>query len=268
MEILKNQDGDSRQAFSLAVIIPTLGVSLESLKMTLESIAQLDKKPHVVVVTKTQSLALTRLSISFQVILIYEPDLGLYQALNRGVQEIESKCDFFTFLGDDDLLEKSGFEILSNAAKMDMADIIFGGINYIDANGCILFTNFSFRFAPNILNWAPNFIPNPGTIIRVKIWKILNGYNVTYKLASDLDFWIRAREVAKFKYVRAIGASFRFAGNSLTYSQRIMSLEESREIRKKNLGNISLILFHTWNPIQVRIAEFILRIKLGQRTFN
>lgn len=253
---------DDKNTLGLGIIIPTLGLSLDSLKITLESIASLDERPLVVVVAKSNSVALSRLLHQFEAILIHEPNLGLYQALNRGVEEIEFRSNFFTFLGDDDFLEKKGFEMLCEVGKKNLADIIYGGINYVDLSGSTLFTNFSFPFATKILSWAPNFIPNPGTIIRVEIWKYLNGYDEKYLLASDLDFWIRARKIAKFKHVKAVAANFRFAGDSLTFSQRSKSIDESREIRKKHLGKLSQLLFIAWDPIQVRIAEALLRFKV------
>lgn len=262
MYIDKQLFGVSKNTLDLGVIIPTLGASLDSLRITLESIAYLDEKPLVVVVAKSNSVALSRLLAEYEADLIHEPNLGLYQALNRGVEEIEFRCDYFTFLGDDDFLEKEGFERLCEEGKKGVADIIYGGINYVDLSGSTLFTNFSFPFATKILCWAPNFIPNPGTIIRVEIWKNLNGYDEKYLLASDLDFWIRARKIATFKHVKAVAANFRFAGNSLTFSQRSKSIDESREIRKKHLGKLSLLLFIAWDPIQIRIAEALLRFKV------
>lgn len=246
----------------VGIIIPTLGSNLESLRSAIKSAMELPANLEVVIVTKTQSPELIQLANSNLVTLIFEPNLGLYQALNRGIQHIESSCEYFSFLGDDDLLDPTGYMKLYFHAGRRNADIIYGGIRYVDEKGELLFNNFSFPFAVKLLNWAPNLIPNPGTIVSVSAWRRVGGYDEDFKLASDLDFWIRVKKFASFKYVKTIAASFRFAGNSLTYSQRFKSIQESSHIRKKYIPRYALFLFRVWDPFQVHIGEYLLARKL------
>jgi hypothetical protein len=200
--------------------------------------------------------------MSGDLIFLEDPGNSVFSALNLGIDKIKDSCDYYCFLGDDDSLELEGFRKLYELAKQKRFDVIYGGIKYLSDSERVLFTNHSAPFLSRFLLWIPNLIPHPGTLVNVQTWKELGGYNESYKLAADLDFWLRSRKFAKFKFVNSVVANFRFSQSTLTGGQREISIAESCDIRKINTGVIGRIMLNVWNPIQVAVAERILGLNL------
>lgn len=250
----------------IAVIIPTLGYNRERILKAINSVNATGVHPTIVIVCPEIS-RVRSMDIEITGNLVFLEDLGnsVFSALNIGINHIKNSCDYYCFLGDDDSLEAEGFRRLYGVATQKKFDVIYGGIKYLSDNEKVLFTNHSSPFLSRFLLWVPNLIPHPGTLINVATWKELNGYNENYKLASDLDFWLRSRRIGKFKFVNSIVANFRFSQSTLTGGQRRISIAESSHIRKMNAGFVGRIILNAWNPFQVAVAERILDHNLKKK---
>jgi hypothetical protein len=243
----------------IAVIIPTLGNNKERMLNAINSVNATGIQSTIVIVCP-EIARVRSMAIETSGDLIFLEDLGnsVFSALNLGINNIKDSCDYYCFLGDDDSLELDGFKKLYEVATQKRFDVIYGGIKYLSDNEKILFTNHSGPFLSKFLLWIPNLIPHPGTLVNVEIWKRLEGYNESYKLASDLDFWLRSRKFAKFKFVNSVAANFRFSQSTLTGGQRGTSIAESSHIRRMNASFIGRIILNVWNPLQVAVAERML----------
>jgi hypothetical protein len=211
----------------IAVIIPTLGHNRERILKAINSVNATGVHPTIVIVCPEISRVRSMdIEITGDLILLEDLGNSVFSALNIGIDKIKSLCEYYCFLGDDDSLDVDGFRRLYEVATQKKFDVIYGGIKYLSDNEKVLFTNHSGPFLSRFLLWVPNLIPHPGTLINVETWKELNGYNESYKLASDLDFWLRSRRIAKFKFVNSVAANFRFSQSTLTGGQRRISIAE------------------------------------------
>jgi hypothetical protein len=249
---------------SLAIIIPTLGRDLENLKATLKSINETGIDPLIIIVGLELSEKLIMIAEQNGAVLMQDNGLGLYAAINQGVRGSLSTSTHYTFLGDDDTLDPQGFRHSYEIAVESKSDVCYGGIRYVDDQGKILFINPSYPYIAQLLNWIPNLIPHPGSIIRIDTWLNLNGYNESYKLSSDLDFWIRAKKIGKFEYINRILANFRFSQETLSGGQRSLSIEEAQKIRRNHVTKWLVPIHIFWNPLQQMIGEAVLRNKINK----
>ena len=247
---------------SLAVIIPTLGKELENLKATLKSIADTGIDPIIVIVGLELSEKLTTIAEQSGAVLMQDNGFGLYAAINQGIRGSLSTSTHYCFLGDDDTLDPQGFRHSYEIALESKSDVCYGGIRYVDDQGKILFINRSYPFIAQLLNWIPNLIPHPGSIVRIDTWLNLGGYDESYKLSSDLDFWIRAKKIGKFKYVNRILANFRFSQKTLSGGQRSLSIAEAQMIRRNHVTRWLVPIHILWNPLQQMVGEAALRSKM------
>lgn len=124
--------------------------------------------------------------------LLVEKDHGVYDAMNKGIEEVSSG-DYFLFLnsGDalatEDILEKLNRDVLGTHGT---ADIIYG--DKIDINGNLVKAYFPESMKYGIINACHQCI----------LYKKMNiRYDLQYLLFSDLDFTINYyKQGAKFHY--------------------------------------------------------------------
>ena len=109
------------------------------------------------------------------------------------------------------------------------------------------------RWAPRILSWGPDLIPQPGMLIRASAWTHVGGLDVTYRLAFDLDLLLRLKRVGRFIDTGVVLSSFRWHGDSLTVDDRGLNLAESERAKRAALGPIARRLAWMWEG-PVRIA--------------
>jgi GT2 family glycosyltransferase len=215
----------------LRVITATLGESKfwpESLASVAHAVSTAD---HVVVCPAARSPGLggkTRL--------IAEQGAGLYPALNQGARDGADDWDAFTWLNDDDRLAAPGFGALLAAMSTEPdVGICYGRVELIDAQ--------SARVGALPVARRPSDLPallargvvpfaQPGTVIRRSAWEKVRGFDESYRLAGDLDFFVRALNAGvKFKFVDATVASFRLSAGQLSKQDQEMELETARVLQ-------------------------------------
>jgi hypothetical protein len=77
-------------------------------------------------------------------------------------------------------------------------------------------------------------IPHPTCFVKKKVYERLNGYDISYRLAADYDFMLRAKKSGvPFGRVDGIVANFRMEG--LSYSSKDVEIEKLEIWRKNGL---------------------------------
>jgi len=113
---------------------------------------------------------------------ISEPDSGVYNAMNKGIEKATGKYCMFLNSGDELSDENCISDLIDSA---DDEDIVFGNIKF---NGNTI--NFSDKLTFYNLRWG--YIPHPATIIKRSLFNSIGIYNESHKSASDWEFWIKA----------------------------------------------------------------------------
>jgi glycosyltransferase involved in cell wall biosynthesis len=118
---------------------------------------------------------------------ISEPDRGISDAMNKGIQQATG--DFILFLHSDDRFASTG----SLANAVSAVDIEKPAVWAFD----VLFqtaTGFK-RLTPRPLNWWTNFknpLPHQGVLCPRKLFAVLGVFDTRLKIEMDFEFWLRA----------------------------------------------------------------------------
>jgi len=220
---------------SVGIVVPTLGKRPEYLDLSLRSIRAAGQV-RIHLVAPDPDLLRASLDPSLFDEIIEDPKLGLSRAIDIGLRSFPTEIEFINWLGDDDLLKPGSLtyalEVLQAHPE---SSLIYGGCDYIDADGHFLFANKSGRFARYLMYVGPQLISQPAVLFRRSAYESIGGLNFNYKWAFDLDLLIRLRSIGKLRFIPQVLASFRWHEGSLTVGSRRGSVSEASVIRRSTM---------------------------------
>jgi glycosyltransferase involved in cell wall biosynthesis len=177
---------------------------------------------------------------------ISEPDKGIYEALNKGIQLATG--DVIGFVHSDDVLASD--TILSQIAKaFENKDIdgVYGDLQYVAHSN----TNQVIRhwksepFHPKLLKqgWMP---AHPTLFLKRAVYKKYGNFDLSYKIAADYDFILRIlkEETLKFSYIPKVITKMRVGGMSNRSVKNILqkSKEDYRAVTSNKVGGLLSVL--------------------------
>ena len=174
-------------------------------------------------------------------LIISEKDLGLYDAMNKGLKIASG--DVIGFLNSDDYFSTNN--AVSQIIKlMSNNKIVIGGIKMINSKN-----NTIRKWLPKLYNPKEiqnNFYPHPGFYIRTDLLVTVGFFNLKYKIASDFDWMLRClinsnnQVVVLEKYIICM----RLGGMSTKNIRNIIlgNLEIIKSLQN-NLKNINILYY-------------------------
>ena len=258
---------DCKNAAEILLIVPTLGRRPAYLRESLISIQEQSVPADVVLVAPKQATKVVALADEFGALFIEDPG-GLPEAINTGVEHGLSHHEFVNWLNDDDLLEPGSLEATMSALRIDRSGVVaFGACRYIDSHGSELWTSRAGRWAPRILSWGPDLIPQPGMLVRAWAWKEVGGLDSSYRLAFDLDLLLKLKKQGSFIDTGQVVSSFRWHPDSLTVDDRARNIAESERAKRAALGPIARRLAWVWEG-PVRMATRVAAREVNRRAMK
>ena len=250
--------GDSAQTVGgrVLVVLPTLGDRLNTLAETLASVAlQRDEVPlTLVVVVPAGASGARELADSYGALLVDDPMQGIAHAINLGIEAAEDET-YYAWIGDDDLFRPGGLKALRRAVESRAhAVVAFGGCDYVDDTGQVLFTNRAGRLARWLLPWGPDLIPHPGSLIRLDAMRAVGLFEPALRYAMDLDMFLKLRGQGRFVGTRTTVSAFRWHADSLTVANRDASSAEAERVKAAHLPTYLRPVSPLWN-VPVRCAS-------------
>lgn len=221
------------QSPELTVVIPTLGLRLDWLQLTLESIRRQDVPMLILAVAPAEAHhRIAGLVEEAGGTLIAQESTGLAAAINEGFRA--SSTPFVSWLGDDDVLVPgSAGSLLALMRSHDEAPFAYGRMLLFDEHGRYLWTIRPTRFAPNAARFLRNFVPQQGTIFRASALKSVGYADESLRFAMDLDLWLRLSRVGHPVYLPRPVGGFRWHAGGLTMGN-YASIEEAQQVRIRN----------------------------------
>jgi len=217
------------------LIVATLGRRDDLLRHTFASIRIQDVPADIVVVAPPDAEGTKALADEFGATMLPDPG-SLPAAINLGAQGAQSSHEFINWLNDDDLLEPGSLSVTTQALDADPGAVVaFGACRYIDPSGQELWVSRAGKWAPRILGWGPDLIPQPGMLVRTAAWKRVGGLDEAYRLAFDLDLLLKLKKIGRLVEVDAIVSSFRWHPDSLTVGDRRTNIAESERAKRAAL---------------------------------
>ena len=165
---------------------------------------------------------------------IIEQAGGLYAALNTGLARVGTD-EAFTWINDDDVLCCDGFALaLAWLEKSPAIGVVYGRVGLMsDAGGRLGELPVARRSddLPALLAGGIMPLAQPGTIIRGSVMRQLGGFDAGYRLAGDLDCFVRAlRAGVGFAFVDAEVARFRLRAGQLSKDEPVVAAEFARAV--------------------------------------
>lgn len=186
---------------------------------------------------------------------VSEPDKGIYDAMNKGLQKATGDYVWFINAGDSLYTSDTVQRVVSLVQKKKvLPDIIYGETSIIDENG-----NSQGRRrlkAPDKLSWKSfrmgMLVCHQSFITKRTIVPL---YYLTYRYSSDFDWCIRCMKQAKSIYnTRMVLSNFLEGGVSTT--QHKASLKERYDVMCKYYGTVSTSLLHVWFAMRFYTAKW------------
>jgi len=147
-------------------------------------------------------------------VLVSEPDKGVYAALNKGVRD--ARGEWFYVLGSDDCIvdPKALDEILADAT--DDVDVIVAPVLGVDADGRerrLKVPN------PHLLFQSTPYC-HQGVLVRTSVMRELGGFDERYRVAADYDLFFALHLAHKrIRFVDKVFASYAQGGLSDHFPQ-------------------------------------------------
>lgn len=157
-----------------------------------------------------------------------EPDRGIYDAWNKGIKQ--ARGEWLCFLNSDDCIESGSLAMVINQL-VDPNDIaIFNArvVKKVDEGDITEIKRYQAKkignYLENILSGGPAI---NSWIIRKSVFLDIGDFNTSYKIASDIDFCVRASLSSKNIYaVNQDYYNYQFHPGSATFNDELSSKYE------------------------------------------
>lgn len=192
----------------------------------------------VVIVSKTgESLLEYSRTGSQQVVQIMQSgDLGAASAINDGFRYIadRSPCEFATWLGDDDTLERRGMALSRTMIQADSEIVaVVGHCRILDQSSRVLHEMRPRKWDIRALEFKGNKLPQPGAIFRFDSLAEVNYLDSSLRYAFDQDLFHKLKRVGRISLNSEVVANFKWHPGSLSSSGALESVRESIKVRKR-----------------------------------
>jgi glycosyltransferase len=196
---------------------------------------------HIIIdgASKDNTMELLRSVPNLRSIIRSEPDLGIYDALNKGISM--AKGDVIGFLHSDDLFGSNDtlFNIM-NTFRETGADLVYGDLVYVDKKNINKVRRYwkSKTFKPVLIRsgWMP---PHTTVFMKKEIYNKHGFFNLSFKIAADYEYMLRIfnDKDIKFAYLPEIITKMRAGGMSNRRIPDIFrkSAEDYKALRKNRI---------------------------------
>lgn len=195
-----------------------------------------------------------------------EPDLGIYDAWNKGL--IEARGEWICFLGaDDEFLPGAVSAYMALAAKNPQAEYLSSKVRVLHASGYVRILGHPWtwkKFSKAMCTF------HVGNMHRRRLFDRLGIYNTSYRIVADYELLLRARGQLNAAYMPVVTAIMRAGGISGTRR----ALEETARAkvetggRNKVLAAVELYLANAkymMRPLRPMLAGMVARRFAAER---
>ena len=171
---------------------------------------------------------------------ISEPDGGMYEAVNKGLSL--ARGEVLAYLNSDDFYLPWSVETAIKSLS-DNIDVVYGdlGVLFITPDGQ---SNFRIQFYPSFdLTYFAHVatLGQPSVFWRRKISEKIGGFDTSYRLLGDCEYWLRAATEgsARFTHVNEVLAIQIDHADTLRATQSEQLTTEFKRVRSHYSGVIS-----------------------------
>lgn len=179
-------------------------------------------------------------------LLISEKDKGIFDALNKGIQNAKGK--YIGFLHSDDIFAANNvIQEITKCILINDPDAVYGDLTYVKKNDVTKVVRYwkssTFRRAKLKWGWMP---PHPTFYLKKKFYNNYGLHDINLSVNADYDLMIRMLRIKNFNaiYLPKEIIKMRLGGNSNKISNLLTkSLEDYRVIKANKIGGILTLIF-------------------------
>lgn len=119
-------------------------------------------------------------------IFVSEPDCGIYDAMNKGIEAATG--NIVGFINSDDWYINNVIRNIVECFERTDAEIVHGEVQIVERNGEL----------GKITDWNHNYetiyeamLPHPAIFAKMSVFKKYGAFDIEYKIASDFDWLLR-----------------------------------------------------------------------------
>jgi len=164
--------------------------------------------------SKDRTVQIARSFQSDAIRIFSEPDLGIYDAMNKGLRLFQG--DAVGFIGSDDTFH-SRDSISMLAAGLEIADIVYGDLHMVrdhfDKKTVRIWKSGNYHSRSFARGWMP---AHATFYIRRHVAESTGEFDLSYDIGSDYDYIIRAMTLKPYRvqYIPEILIDFQLGGTS------------------------------------------------------
>jgi glycosyltransferase involved in cell wall biosynthesis len=183
---------------------------------------------------------------------VSERDGGQTMALKRGFDS--SSGEIMGWLCSDDLLLPGALQAVGKYFREHPeVDVVYGDSIWIDANGVPIRAKKEMDFSRFVFLYDHNYLPQPSTFWRRKIYEKVGGLDADFNLAMDGDLWERFSQVTCIRRMDGYLSCMRYYEQQKTRSLTSQRELEDRRIRTRHESS--------WNILPIGVLRGMARLK-------
>lgn len=181
---------------------------------------------------------------------VSEPDRGIYDAMNKGLERAGGMYVWFMNAGDAFYSEHTVAQLVEGIRHRGVyPDIIYGDTMLIDSAGCELGLR---RLRPPHNLSVDSF--KVGMLVCHQAFvcrrSLAPRYDLRYRYSADVDWCIRAMQGAK-SYLFIPSPIARYLSEGTTTRHRFASLRERFDVMRRHYGLVPTLLRHLFFPLRL-----------------
>lgn len=201
-----------------------------------------------------------REAASHEVVIVSEPDKGLYDAMNKGLRMASG--DYLVYLNAGDVFpERDTLEQVAGAVGEGekYPGVLYGDTDIVDEEG--RFIRHRRLSPPQNLSWKSfrwgMLVCHQAFYARTDLAKA-HPYNLQYRYSADVDWCIRIMKDAEkrgipLRNVHAVVVHFLDGGMTTAYHKA--SLKERFLVMKRHYGLLATLLSHAWFAVRAVLRK-------------
>jgi len=160
-----------------------------------------------------------------------EPDNGQTDAINKGLRRATG--DVVAWLNADEWYDPGALAKVASAfARKPKADVIYGEVLFVNANGDTIRVKRDHRFSGFVLLWYGCYISSAATFWRRRVLDAGNYLDASYKVCMDFEYWVRLwRHGYRFSFLPATLASFTWHDGNVSEVFAVRRREERNKVQ-------------------------------------
>lgn len=199
----------------------------------------------------------TETAASHEVVVWSEPDRGIYDAMNKGLQRATG--DYLVFLNAGDTLPSTDtLELVMDKAD-DGVGVLYGDTDVVDGEGNFLYHR---RLQPpERLTWRSfrqgMLVCHQAFYVRTEVAKT-QGYDLRYRFSADVDWCIRVMKETERRQLQLVNLHTVVANymeEGTTTKNHKASLRERYLVMQKHYGVVSTFLMHCWFVVRAVVKK-------------